>query len=67
MKHVTPATGVSAADIERRLDKVAQCIQTLGPIEGRALVPLYQRYEQQLAAVRAADDIMHRVLRRLTG
>lgn len=66
MKHVASATGVSAADIERAMDRLAREIVAFGP-RGRKLLPLYERLENELAAIRAADDVMARVMARLAG
>lgn len=63
MKHQGVTDGVSAADLERALDRLALAIKAQR--EGRKLLPLYERLESELAAIRAADDVMSRVMTRL--
>lgn len=64
MKHQGATDGVSAADIEWAMDRLAREIVAFGP-RGRKLLPLYERLERELAAIRAVDDVMARVLQRL--
>jgi hypothetical protein len=63
MKHHAPTSGVSAADIERALDRLALAIKAQR--EGRKLLPLYARLEEELAAIKSADDVMAKVMARL--
>lgn len=63
MKHHSPTSGLSAADIERALDRLALAIKAQR--EGRKLLPLYQRLEEDLAAIKSADDVMAKVMARL--
>lgn len=65
MKHQAATEGVSAADIERMLDRLAREIAAFGQ-RGRKLLPLYTRLETELATIRAEEDAMSRVLLRLT-
>ncbi len=63
MRHTAAIDGVSAADIERALDRLALAIKAQK--EGRRLLPLYQRLEDELAAIRSADDVWAKVMTRL--
>lgn len=63
MRHSTFPNGVSAADIERALDRLALAIKA--QLEGRKLLPLYQRLEEELVHLKAADATMANVLARL--
>jgi hypothetical protein len=64
LKHHPPHNGVSAADIEQGLDTLAKIIA--GRKDGRRLLPLFQRLEDELAAIRSADDVMAKVMARLS-
>jgi hypothetical protein len=63
LRHDCPKAGTSAADIERALDRLALAIKAQR--EGRKLLPLYQRLEEELVHLRAADATMANVLARL--
>lgn len=64
MKHQPSTDGVSAADIEAGLDALARIIA--GRRDGRRLLPLFARLEEELATIRAADDVMAKVMARLS-
>lgn len=64
MKHHAATDGVSAADIEEGLDALARIIASRR--DGRRLLPLYARLEEELAAIRSADDVMAKVMARLS-
>lgn len=64
MKHLAATDGVSAADLERMLDRLAREIHAFGP-KGRKLLPLYTRLETELATIRAEEDALSRAMARL--
>ena len=64
MRHQPHTAGISAADIERALDRLALEIKAFGP-RGRALLPLYARLEDELELLRDAERMMQKVLARL--
>lgn len=47
------------------MTKIARVITSVP--DGRKYLPLYKRLERELAAIRAADDVMSRVIARLAG
>lgn len=66
MKQGSAFVGFSAAELDAALDKVAVCIDVLGPERGRALLPIYARLERELATIRAEEDTLAKAMARLS-
>ena len=54
------AQPITPERIERALDTLANIMVRSGP-EGRAYLPLFENLEQELATLRAEEDVMSRV------
>jgi len=65
VKHQPHTAGISAADIERWLDRLAVSIDAYG-VEGRKLLPLFARLERELATIRAEEDTLAKAMARLS-
>jgi hypothetical protein len=56
---------VTAERLERALDRLAEIMIDLGD-EGRACIPIYERLDRELLAIRRAEDTMAAARARLT-
>lgn len=60
------AQPITVERIERALDILANIMVRSGP-DGRVYLPLFENLEQELAALRAEEDVMSRVKARASG
>lgn len=65
MRHVKPSD-ITPDLLERCLDQLAFEIDRAGPEKGLKALPIFERIEKELAALRAKDDAMASVRDRLS-
>lgn len=60
------AAPITAKKLEKCLDRLAVEIARRGDVEGAKILPLYRRFETELAIVNTERDVMASVRQRLT-